>query len=66
MDEMLQTATMITTLLFLSGCLSQAFTRHTIKFLHEPINIIGVLVFHFFILLGTLLLPGVPSAWWVP
>ena len=54
-DEVLQTATMITALLFHFGILHSPHKAHH-EFLHDPVDTIGVFAFHFFILHGTLLL----------
>ena len=70
-DEVLQTATMITTLLFYLGILHGPCKVHH-EFLCDPIDTVGVFTFHFFIFLSTLLFQvcqahgGCLSAGWVP
>ena len=54
MDEVLQTATMVTALLFHLGILQSPHKAHH-KLLHNPIDTIGVFAFHFFVFLSTLL-----------
>ena len=55
MNEVVQTATVIAAFLFFLGIFLGSCRVHH-ELLHDPINTIGVLTIHHFILLGTLFL----------